>query len=165
MPLVVNVIDDVLNVHRGSVYCIDVIPCESGVLIIATGSNDKSISLSRVLADDVLHSTSTSTSTSMAKRGHSGTVVAQLKGHTGTIRVLQFCRYHTSKSTVLLVSGGSGDCCPRVWLLDRSELDTSVNSTSLGLSVSISLCPPLLLPPHHGAVHRLLTDINNTKHV
>lgn len=80
------------NSHNGSIYCLDVLGKlgKSETCLLATGSNDKCIRIFRADTKEVS---------------------ASIKGHTGTIRNLKFCKIENCGNSQLLASVVFLICC------------------------------------------------------
>lgn len=95
-----EVLQEWRDLHRGSLFALTS-TAATGITIIASGSNDKTIRITRLDRSD-----SGSTSDTC------------LKGHNGTVRALQFnCdqQEQSGASPLFLASGGAGDCAVRLW--------------------------------------------------
>ena len=101
-PPVVRTERELNNIHKGSVYTMDYHPT---LRLLVTGSNDKTLRLSRP---------------------SSGEVSEALKGHTGTIRVARFLLADNAAGsdgeTAYLASAGAGDCLTRLWDVRQGQL-------------------------------------------
>ena len=91
----VRIVYEVADYHGGSIYGL---AWHSKGYLLATGSNDKTIQLTRVA------------------QGEAGlvshTAPRVLHGHTGTVRCVAWCE---RMGAAHLVSGGAGDCMVRQW--------------------------------------------------
>lgn len=100
------------ELHRGSLFALAASATSGGVLL-ASGSNDKSVRITRQAWSGSGNTDSDSC----------------LKGHNGTVRALQFNYDHQDQagsSPLLLASGGAGDCAVRLWDVATSRLALSV---------------------------------------
>eukprot|EP01041_Mallomonas_annulata_P010053 gene10053-20944_t len=159
------------ELHKGSIFTLawsgsgananSSTPGVTGV--IASGSNDKTVRITRsttgpplipfltfpdlvFLCQRVCHILSLANSHAQYL-----TPSLVLKGHTGTIRSLQFQSHSHSNSSsssgTLLASGGAGDCAVRLWDISRGSLVSSLSQPASSSSSSSSPCSPV-----HGVV-------------
>ena len=98
------------KVHNGSVYAMDY---HRGSSTLITASNDKAV---RIIKPNTRQ------------------LGTNMKGHTGTIRVVKFApeNNETSASSVLAASAGAGDFKPRLW-----DIQTGTELSRLLLDVSL----------------------------
>ena len=124
---------ELLEAHRGSVYCLDWRSDGECSGRLVSGSNDKTLRMSRV------------------QRGEFLDYAAVLRGHTGTIRSVAF-----SPHGAYVASGGAGDFRPRLWdpetaqcvvVLDGHE-DTVHGLSWLSENMCVSGCEKGLLIAH-----------------
>ena len=91
----VRVVYESPDFHAGSIYAIS---WQSRGRLLATGSNDKTVQLTRVTQSD------------SGLVSHTTPLV--LQGHTGTVRTVTWCE---QLGPAHLASGGAGDCLLRLW--------------------------------------------------
>jgi WD40 repeat protein len=92
---------EVADYHGGSIYAL---AWHSKGYLLATGSNDKTIQLTRIAQGEA------------GLVSHAAPRV--LQGHTGTVRCVAWCE---RMGAAHLVSGGAGDCMVRQWDSETGE--------------------------------------------
>eukprot|EP00277_Geminigera_cryophila_P001048 CAMPEP_0179417156 /NCGR_PEP_ID=MMETSP0799-20121207/7209_1 /TAXON_ID=46947 /ORGANISM="Geminigera cryophila, Strain CCMP2564" /LENGTH=341 /DNA_ID=CAMNT_0021190131 /DNA_START=20 /DNA_END=1046 /DNA_ORIENTATION=+ len=103
----VRIIYEVDDFHGGSIYAV---AWHSKGRLLATGSNDKMVQLTRV------------TQSEAGMVSHTAPLV--LQGHTGTVRCVAWCE---RVGAAHLVSGGAGDCLLRLWDGESSQCVLSLS--------------------------------------
>ena len=97
----VRVVYEVAEYHSGSVYAV---AWHSRGRLVATGSNDKMVQITRVAQSDT------------GLVSHTAPLV--LQGHNGTVRCVAWCE---RAGATHLVTGGAGDCLLRLWDGESSQ--------------------------------------------
>ena len=100
---------ETLDAHRGSVYCMDYRPQRNGqgmLSLLVSGSNDKTLRLSSLQRASFVDSSSDPSASIL------------LRGHTGTVRCVEFGPDERLRS---VASAGSGDNRTRLWDCDTGN--------------------------------------------